>query len=225
MTQIVPFHLVWKPDRSAERAALINVALDAYRTGVRLEAPGFFVDRERIIPWAALALADTAYCARPDRQLKFRFNVKVLARVPEVPYAGAFVGFSRSESYAAGNKLHGFYPLDYWRLNADGAVEWGKVCGPTARDQLPVSCVHCFDIGQDPVAEYRSNAMWDFTCFVDPNEVEPGHVRNELVIAVRLMGRPVATWRSIDERPLRPIAYVEGAVLEQQVLVSEEEVS
>lgn len=88
-----------------------------------------------------------------------------------------------------------------------------------------MSCVHFLDAGQDPVLAYRIDALWDFTCFVDPNEVEPGHVRMETGIVVGFMGRWVGTWRSEDMRPLRPIAYVEGALLEQQVLVGYEEVS
>lgn len=222
MTEIVPFHLVWKPEAGS---ADINVPLDHQRTGVRLGAAGFFSDRGRIIPWSALALDNLGHRARYDHLLKFRFNISVLDPMREVPYAGAFVGFSRNERYVPGAEATQVYPLDYWRLTPDGAVEWGKVCGPRARDQLPVSTVHFLDTGQDPVAAYRMDGLWDFTCFLEPNEVEPGHVRDELGIVVGFMGRAVGTWRSIDARPLRPIAYVEGAVLEQQVLVSYEEVS
>jgi len=222
MLQSGPFHLLW---RAPKGAADINVLLDHGRVGVRLGAVGCFVNGAHIIPWSALALDNIANVLSPDQQLKFRFNVKVIDPVPEVPYAGAFVGFSRNALYVPGSGAKNIYPLDYWRLSPDGAVEWGKVCGPDAWDQLPVSTVHCLDTGQDPVLAYRIDALWDFTCFVDPNEVEPGHVRMETVIVVAFMGRYVGTWRSLDDRPLRPIAYVEGAVLEQQVLVGYEEVS
>jgi hypothetical protein len=147
----------------------------------------------------------------PQEVWGVRFQIDIGRREPSVPYAGPFVAFAR-QSRGRGERI---YPMDYWRLTRDGAVEWSRVLGGQPEDQQPVSTTKLFDSTLDEHRDILGKALvhqtWDICLHAEDNEVRPGLVRRECVVAVALQGVWVGTWRSLECWPFAPLLYLEGA--------------